>query len=205
MGLGLHLVCKLRDDADLLYLNKEEKRGKRGRPSLYQGKLIPSNLDDKHFTEVPNSRGIKAKAGIVYSKSLKREILVVVEEMIIKGKITRRLLFSTDIHQAPIDVIDIYHTRFQMEFGFRDAKQFTGLENSQARSVNKLDFHFNAALTSVNIAKVMQLQDKNMRALPFSIRSYKTLFHNHLMLSLFFEKFGISANSHKNQKILAQV
>ncbi|MDL2309303.1 hypothetical protein LJC53_06945, partial [Bacteroidales bacterium OttesenSCG-928-C03] len=66
-------------------------------------------------------------------------------------------------NQAPVDVIDIYHTRFQMEFGFRDAKQFAGLENVQARSVNKLDFHFNAALTSVNMAKIIQLNDERMR------------------------------------------
>ena len=54
---------------------------------------------------------------------------------------------------------DIYHTRFQIEFGFRDIKQFTGLENSQGRSGNKLNFHFNTALTTVNIAKIMQLKN----------------------------------------------
>ncbi|KAA6327058.1 hypothetical protein EZS27_023922, partial [termite gut metagenome] len=99
-----------------------------------------------------------------------KHLFVIVEEFVIKGKTTYRLLFSTDINQLPIDVIDMYHTRFQMEFGFRDAKQFTGLEHSQARSGNKLDFHFNTALTTVNIAKVIQMRDETKRELPFSMR-----------------------------------
>jgi hypothetical protein len=203
--LGLHLVFKLRDNADLQYLNKEEKTGKRGRPARYAGKVKIDNLDKNYFKIVPNQRRITAFSAIVYSKSLKMNILVVVEELIINGKITRRLLFSTNINQSPEDVIDMYHTCFQMEFGFRDAKQFTGLENSQARLGEKLDFHFNAALTTVNIAKIMQLKDKNLRELPFSMRTYKVLLHNALLLSRFSTKFAISANSSKNQKLFNEL
>ncbi|GHT67038.1 hypothetical protein AGMMS50239_29510 [Bacteroidia bacterium] len=120
MDMNLHLVCKLRDDADLLYLSKQAPTGKRGRPSTYAGKVNPENLDADCFQEVENNQNIKAKSAVVYSKSLGRNILVIVEEFIIKGKTTYRLLFSTDINQAPIDVIDIYHTRFQ--FSMRDTK-----------------------------------------------------------------------------------
>jgi len=108
--------------------------------------------------------------------------------------------YSTDTKQAPIDVIDIYHTHFQIEFGFRDAKQFTGLENSQARSGNKLNFHFNAALTKVNIAKIMQLSNPQTRENSFSMATYKILFHNTLMLSRFFRLFAINPNSIKNRQ-----
>ncbi|WP_159523795.1 transposase [Sunxiuqinia indica] len=91
------------------------------------------------------------------------------------GKTIYRLLFSNDTTQVPIDVIDIYHTRFQIEFGFRDAKQFAGLENSQARSENKLNFHFNAALTTVNIAKVMRVSNPQTRENSFSMATYTNL------------------------------
>jgi hypothetical protein len=40
---------------------------------------------------------------------------------------------------------------------FRDAKGFTGLMQSQARDVAKLSFNFNASLTTVNPAKVLQI------------------------------------------------
>ena len=202
---GLHLVSRLRDDADLLYLNTQEKNGKKGRPAKYNGKIDPEKLDLTYFQEVKNNRGINAKSAVVYSKSLKREILLVVEEFVIHGKTIYRLLFSTDVKQAPIDVIDIYHTRFQMEFGFRDAKQATGLEHSQSRSVNKLDFHFNAALTTVNIAKIMQLNDEDARELPFSIKNCKILFSNAMMLSLFFDKFGKIPNTAKNQAYIKEL
>jgi len=102
--------------------------------------------------------------------------------------------------QGPIDVIDIYHTRFQIEFGFRDAKQFAGLENSQARSGNKLNFHFNAALTTVNIAMIMQLSNTETRENSFSMTTYKMLFHNTLMLFRFFSLFAINPNSIKNRQ-----
>jgi len=203
--MGLHLVCKLREDADLRYLIQQVPTGRRGRPAKYGGKVDLMNLNDEYFREVKNDRGIKAWQGIVYSKSLGEEILVVVEEMVIKGKVIRRLLFSTDTNQPAIEVMDIYHTRFQMEFGFRDAKQFTGLENSQARSINKLDFHFNTALTAVNIAKIMQLKDESRREMPFSMRDCKVLFHNAMMLSRFFDKFGIPPNNKKNKEYINEL
>ena len=200
LKMELHLVSKLRDDADLRYCIEPRRTGTRDRPaSRYKERVDPLNLNSQYFTTVENNRGIKAQAAVVYSKSLEREILVVVEEFLVKGKVTRRFLFSTDTSQEPSHVIDFYHTRFQIEFGFRDAKQFPGLENSQARSTNKLDFHFNTALTAVNIAKIMQLKDDNRKEFPFSMRDCKILFHNAMMLSRFFDKFGIPPNSRKKQ------
>lgn len=99
-----------------------------------------------------------------------------------------------------MDVIDIYHTRFQIELGFRDAKQFAGLENAQARSENKLYFHFNTALTTVNVAKVMQLSNQDTREVSFSMKTYKTLSHNELPLSRFIILFTINPNSIKNHQ-----
>ena len=139
-------------------------------------------------------------SGIVYSVGLCRNILLVVEEFQMNGKTIYRLLFSTDIKQAPIDVMDIYHTRFQIEFGFRDAKQFAGLENLQARSGNKLYFHFNTALTTVNIAKIMQLSNPETRENSFSMATYKVQFHNTLLLLKFFRLFAINPNSIKNHQ-----
>ncbi len=197
---SLHLISKLRDDADLAYLSIQPKTGKKGRPAKYGGKVDARNLDPEHFNLVENNKGTIAYSGIVYSKALALTILLVVEQFLIKGKTTYRLLFSTDTKQAPIDVIDIYHTRFQIEFGFRDAKQFAGLENSQARSGNKLNFHFNTALTTVNIAKIMQLCNPQTRENSFSMSTYKILFHNTLLLSRFFRLSAINPNSIKNRQ-----
>jgi hypothetical protein len=202
---SLDLVSKLRDDADLAYLTLQPKTGKKGRPAKYGGKIDVKSLNLEHFKQLENNKGIKAYSAIVYSKALGRDILLVVEEFQIKVKTIYRLLFSTDTNQAPIDVIDIYHTRFQIEFGFRDAKQFAGLENSQARSGNKLNFHFNTALTTVNIAKIMQLKNPDTRENSFSMATYKVLFHNALLLSRFFLLFAINPNSIKNHHHLKEL
>ena len=61
---------------------------------------------------------------------------------------------STDLSLSGIQILNYYRARFQIEFLYRDGKQFTGLNDCQARSENKLDFQFNMSLTSINIAKI---------------------------------------------------
>ena len=141
-----------------------------------------------------------AYSEVVNSKALGRNILLVVEEFLILGKTTYRLLFTPDTMKATIDVIYIYNTQLQIEFGFRDAKQFAGLENSQARSGNKLSFHFYIAMTSVNIVKIMQLRNPETRENSFSMATYKILFCNTLLLSRFSRLFTINPNSIKNRQ-----
>jgi hypothetical protein len=53
-----------------------------------------------------------------------------------------------------------YRTRFQIEFGIRDAKQFTGLQSQQTRDRERLDFAFNkSSVGSVSgLAKTEQPQ-----------------------------------------------
>ncbi|MCK9421320.1 MAG: hypothetical protein M0Q38_01855 [Bacteroidales bacterium] len=72
-----------------------------------------------------------------------------------------------------------------MEFLFRDAKNYTGLENCQARSVIKINFHVNASLTTVSLAKAIHYfpipkdQGEN-----FSMLDVQKLFKIHLEIRL---------------------
>lgn len=70
------------------------------------------------------------------------------------------LLASTDMEIYARLITKYYQLRFQIEFIFRDAKQFMGLNDCQARDENKLDYHFNASLTAVNIARKAIQQDE---------------------------------------------
>ena len=90
--------------------------------------------------------------------------------------------------------------RFQIEFIYRDGKQHTGFNDCQARSKNKLNFHFNTALTAVIFAKIthwLTIQKEDRGA--FSIADVKIVYHNKLLLDLFIEAFAINTNSKKNQ------
>ena len=53
------------------------------------------------------------------------------------------VLFSTDVNLEPQRLYRYDKARFQIEFLLRDAKQFTGLSDCQARSKAQRDFHFN--------------------------------------------------------------
>ena len=102
-------------------------------------------------------------------------------------------------------IVSYYRSRFQIEFLYRDAKQHAGLEDCQARSQNKLNFHFNAALTAVNLAKMHWLDTRNSEIEPFSMANFKTLCHNKLLLNQFFSVFAINPNSAKNQRKIKEL
>jgi hypothetical protein len=153
--MDMHLISRLRDDADLKYLYQGIPSGKKGRPKKYDGKIEIANIDKNYFELILQTPEETVYSAIVYSKALKRNIrLVHVTYTGNKGKIIRKLYFCTDTQMDATEILDSYRSRFQIEFLYRDGKQYTGLTNSQARSENKLNFHFNASLTAINIAKV---------------------------------------------------
>jgi IS4 transposase len=88
------------------------------------------------------------------------------------------LLFSTDLNPDAKVMMQYYQARFQIEFIFRDAKQFAGLSDAQTRDPQRLDFHFNAALSALNLAKCQEQMrhaqlDAAPLSVPFSMASYK--------------------------------
>jgi hypothetical protein len=89
--------------------------------------------------------------------------------------------------------------------GLVDVHNFNPNHFSLARSKNKLDFHFNAALTAVNLAKYDWLGTKGKENKPFSMSDYKSMYNNNLMLERFMSMFAINPNPPKNQKIVKEL
>jgi hypothetical protein len=206
LSVGLHFISRLRDDSVLKYKYYGEKTGRQGRPKQYNGKVDVKNLDTNYFSLDLSTEDIKIYSAVVYSKAFKRDIKLAVAIFFKDGKeIVRKLYFSTDLEQEGEKIVRYYRSRFQIEFLYRDAKQFTGLTTCQARSENKLDFHFNAALTAINLAKQDWLSTKNGTLKPFSMADYKTLYNNTLMLERFMCRFAINPNTAKNQKIVKEL
>jgi hypothetical protein len=190
VGLGLHAIGKLRTDANLkvLYTGVQKSKGRRRN---YDGKLDCSDLS--RFELVQDlDKTTKLYTALVYSVSLKRKIRLV---YLLKQKDHKRsyvLLFSTDLEIAPYDLYRFYKARFYIEFIFRDAKQFTGLEDCQSCDADKLDFHFNASLTALNLAKADLLtQHCCEESVSFSIASYKRLALNQHLLERFILMFAL--------------
>jgi hypothetical protein len=200
-SLGMHFISRLRDDADLKYINQEPPTGKRGKPKKYAGKVKRKEPDMKYFSICYDTKEMKIYNAIVYCKAFKRIINLSMAVFYNKEgrEVARKLYFSTDLEMDGMKIVSCYRSRFQIEFLYRDAKQHAGLEDCQARSQNKLNFHFSAALTTVNVAKIQWLNTKTSKSEPFSMADFKTLYHNKLLLERFLCVFAINPNSAKNK------
>jgi hypothetical protein len=150
--LGLHMQGRLRVDANLCHIFTGEQKP-RGRRRKYGEKLDLANVTGLSWVQdlEPN---LKLYTAVVWHVSLKRQVRIAfLSDTRKPDKIGHVVLFSTDLDLSAYDIFCFYKARFQIEFIFRDAKQFTGLSDCQARSEYKLDFHFNASLTALNLAK----------------------------------------------------
>ena len=206
LSLGMHFISRLRDDAVLQYIYCGEPTKKKGRPKKFDGKVNPYELDMNYFSEIVSTNELKVYSAIVYSKAFDRKINLAIAVFYKNGKETaRKLYFSTDLEMTAEKIVSYYRSRFQIEFLYRDAKQYCGLNNSQARSENKLNFHFNAALTAVNLAKIEWLNSKTSSDEQFSMSDYKTMYNNELLLNTFIHKFAINPNSKKNKQIINEL
>jgi hypothetical protein len=198
--LGFELVSRFRDDVRLRYLYIGEKTGKRGRPKQFDGVVDLTKLNEKVFTTETydwDGEEVTIHSAVVYAVSLKRNVKVVIVDFYEPDKKTqtRKVFFSTDCSMSAKDVIDIYRSRFQIEFLFRDAKQFTGLCHCQSRNAESMDFAFNLSLAAINVARAFGKQNN----LNLSIADCKLLFHNALLIERFLSTFGKTPNMHKNQ------
>lgn len=197
--LGFDLVSRFRDDVRLRYLYAGPKLHKRGRPQKYAGKVDLKNLDMSVFSEECITEGktsFRMYSAVVNAISLERDVKVVIVdyEDTEKKRQVRKVFFSTDTGMSAKDIFEIYRTRFQLEFVFRDAKQFTGLTHCQARNSKALSFAFNASLTSVNIARAFA----RLQGMDLSVGSTKTLLHNAAMVERFISMSGKHADMRFN-------
>jgi len=197
--LGFELVSRFRNDVSLQYLYNGQPTGRKGRPKKFDGRVDLKTLRKDVFKEeiydFSDGETIVLHSAIVWATSLKRNVRVVIVDYPEKGKKTqtRKIFFSTDVNMLPKDIMDIYRTRFQIEFLLRDAKQFTGLCHCQSRKKEKLDFAFNCSLTAINVAREFARRHNES----LSVAGVKTLMHNAMMLKLFFKMSG-----HKPNKLL---
>ena len=91
-----------------------------------------------------------------------------------------------------------YKARFQIEFVFRDAKQYTGLIDCQSCNKQATHTQINASFSAHNLLKLADRAEKGTTGRTvISIASWKRrLFNQHLMCRVF-EKLGLPMNDEK--------
>ena len=183
---GFELVGKLRIDANMKWLYEGDYAGK-GRPRKFDGK-VDIDVDLARFEKVESlAEGVEAYSAVLYSTHLKRNIRVVLLRQTLGQKTGRALLFSTDLELKVMTLIRYYKARFQIEFLFRDAKQYTGLTHCQSLRKEAIHTQTNASLSALNLLKLEDRQEKQTESeTVISIASWKRKkFNQHLMNRVF--------------------
>jgi putative transposase len=176
--LGLPLVSKLRYNS-ALYFPYEGPYSGRGPRRKYGKKLDYRNLPSKHVQATSIEEGIKTD---IYQMSLWHKtfadllnIVVIVKTHLKTHKVAHVVLFSSDLTLGYVLLIDYYRLRFQLEFTFRDAKQYWGLEDFM--SVNERPVHnsANLAMFMVNVSQVL-IRSMRVQWPEFSVNDLKAWF-----------------------------
>ena len=130
---GLHLISKLRRDAALYRFPPATPYQGRGRPAIYGEKFNPKEIDRTYRVSSQTQGNITTE---VYQIECRHKRFPDPLNVVCLRKTDAKtqekshvLLFSSDLALAAETLIDYYSLRFQIEFNFRDAKQFWGLDD----------------------------------------------------------------------------
>jgi Transposase DDE domain len=192
--LDLHLITKLRCDADCRFRYTGPHPKRCGARRKYDGKVDFQDLRRfESLGTMAEAEHLHLYTAVVWHITLKRQLrLVVVVNRKAPAKPRYIVLASTDPALDGRKLVELYGARFQIEFLFRDSKQFTGLSDCQARAEAVLDFHFNAALATLNLARTEQLLEQTGESPQvFSMASWKQRQFNERLLDVFIEKLAL--------------
>jgi putative transposase len=158
---GLHLISKLRHDAGL-YLPYAGPQPKRGPYPKYGKKIDYNDLPAEHLKQTTTEEGIRTD--IYQAKMWNKEFahllnVVILHKTNLKTRaVAHVVLFSTDLNLPFDKMIDYYKLRFQIEFNFRDAKQYWGLEDFMNVEQTPVTNAANLSLFMVDVSQVLMCQ-----------------------------------------------
>ena len=157
-GCGLHLLSKLRSDA-ALYFPYEGPYAGRGPRRKYGAKLDMTALPARYLRHSSVTAGIET--AIYQAQLLHKEfaqplnVVIIVKTNQTTGAAGYALLFSSDLALPYEQLIDYYSLRFQIEFTFRDAKQYWGLDDFMSVTATGVTNAANLALFMVSLSAVL--------------------------------------------------
>ncbi len=155
---NLHLISKLRRDA-ALYFRYDGPQKTKGPRKKYGQKIDYRNIPDKYLVQKSTDGDIETR--IYQAEMLHREfaqslnVVIITKTNLKTGVFANVNLFSSDLELSRENIIDYYSLRFQIEFNFRDAKQFWGLEDFMNTKEVPLTNAFNLSLFMVNVSQVL--------------------------------------------------
>lgn len=177
-SLGLHIISKLRNDA-ALYLRYDGAQQGRGAPKRYGAKLDYDQIPTKYRVHAATEKQIQTE---IYQATMLHKtfadplnVVVIIKTNLVTQKKAHVVLFSSDLALAYEKLIDYYRLRFQIEFNFRDAKQFWGFEDFMNVNQTPVTNAVGLAFLMVNLSQILLARYRTTFP-DFSVLDLKALF-----------------------------
>jgi putative transposase len=156
--VNLHLISKLRYNS-ALYIPYDGAYCGRGPRRKYGPKLDYHNIPSEYLKTTSIDKDIQTQ---IYQMSLWHKkfsdllnIVVLVKTNLKTHKTAHVVLFCSDLGLDYEHMIDYYRLRFQLEFNFRDAKQYWGLEDFMSVKERPVYNSANLAMFMVNLSHAL--------------------------------------------------
>jgi len=171
----LHLISKLRSDS-ALYLSYNGPYAGRGPHRIYGDKINPRAMPERFLRQTTVDNGMATR---IYQLEARHttfaqplNVVVIVKTNLTTQAQAHVILFSSDLALPFATLIDYYGLRFQLEFNFRDAKQYWGLEDFMPTHPTAVTNAANLSLFMVNLVERV-LQDIRPRHPAISVLDLK--------------------------------
>jgi putative transposase len=154
--MGLHIITKMQHNAELYLLPTAEEKADRPRlkygarlnyQHLPEELRVSSTTEEGYCTEVYQATCLHKHFADLLN------VVIIVRTHLESGRVGHVVLFSSDLSLEGLTLLDYYSLRFQIEFTFRDAKQYFGLEDFMG--VQETSIHNAAGLSffMVNLSR----------------------------------------------------
>jgi hypothetical protein len=175
---GLDLISKLHYNTALYYAPEKDSKKRKYGERVDFGNLdthkIGEEVEDDCILTYFQIKGIK-------TRHIDQFINVVILRChsLKTNKSSFVLLFSTDLNLDGLVLVDYYALRFQIEFNFRDAKQYFGLSDFKSIKPIQVNNSVGISFLMVNLSHILIAQTKEAVGADFlSIQDLKTYFRS---------------------------
>lgn len=153
---NLFLISKLQKNSALYFEYTGEYSGK-GKKITYGDKLDYNNIPMEYLVkqDVTDKITTKIYQMKLLSKTLDGKLNVVVVQKTVDKKVAHVVFFSNDLDLPYQKIIDYYSLRFQIEFNFRDAKEFWGLSDFMNIKKERIYNACNLAFFMCNLSNIL--------------------------------------------------
>jgi len=161
--LGLHLISKLRSDSALYYPYDGPYAG-RGPRRIYGDRIDPTAIPERFLKQTSVEDHLETRVYQIEARHATFDqplnVVVIVKQDQTTGKQAHVYLFSSDRTLAWDVLRDDYQLRFQIEFTFRDAKQYWGLEDFMVVKEVAVTNAMNLAFFMVNLSRRLMREQR---------------------------------------------